>query len=548
MRHDRESIFHERRSTPSTFKRYVAAGLVATAVGYGILSGQAKDFLDSHNISIPFTTNSMSSAWSRAENSAQIKKSFNGVSFLECVDIPESQPCGNPLGDPLTLMITQAFSEANHVSSYPYFDNGVDIAKKDSNNSMSPSLQEGARGRTADESGNATQSISQNSPVYATCSGTIKTNNTALTGNNFVISCGNSGNYEVYGGHLDHYSDSIDDGEVERGEIVGYVGATGRASGPHLHYSVHENGKDVDPRGERFHFTSGVEEVVAEEDVPEETATFDNQELEQKAQNIKDWLAQVTLDRDLATRVDRSSVDANTGKITLSDDVVDAIVLAVDDLKYEKTNKDTPDLTFILLTTIIRETGGTLTKESFGSGTYKQDMNPNQWQIFEQLVDEWNALPPEKNPLKIFGTPPVDASQVPVSARPQNLAGDGGAFGIFQSIPETWMRTRSHPGANPWDLRDGAYAAGKELLNGGVEDDPREGFRHYYGSCSGGHAYECDIRVELATVLQQSFKEYMGKKGQTSNYPVPAAMVIVPTLNISGNSREIWWKEQQAIV
>lgn len=35
---------------------------------------------------------------------------------------------------------------------------------------------------------------------------------------------------------------------VRRGEIVGRVGSTGRSTGPHVHYEVHQGGRAVDPR------------------------------------------------------------------------------------------------------------------------------------------------------------------------------------------------------------------------------------------------------------------------------------------------------------
>jgi murein DD-endopeptidase MepM/ murein hydrolase activator NlpD len=34
---------------------------------------------------------------------------------------------------------------------------------------------------------------------------------------------------------------------VKRGEIIGWVGSTGKSTGPHCHYEVHKTGNKIDP-------------------------------------------------------------------------------------------------------------------------------------------------------------------------------------------------------------------------------------------------------------------------------------------------------------
>jgi murein DD-endopeptidase MepM/ murein hydrolase activator NlpD len=53
--------------------------------------------------------------------------------------------------------------------------------------------------------------------------------------------------------HLSKVGSGIRAGsKIEQGQIIGYVGQTGLASGPHLHFEFYEDGKYVDPMGKRF--------------------------------------------------------------------------------------------------------------------------------------------------------------------------------------------------------------------------------------------------------------------------------------------------------
>lgn len=57
-----------------------------------------------------------------------------------------------------------------------------------------------------------------------------------------------NGKYKTAYAHLSKYGRGVKEGRrVQQGQIIGYVGATGRVTGRHLHYEVLINGKQVNP-------------------------------------------------------------------------------------------------------------------------------------------------------------------------------------------------------------------------------------------------------------------------------------------------------------
>jgi len=82
-------------------------------------------------------------------------------------------------------------------------------------------------------------------PIMASGSGTIKKAGWCGGGGNCVVIKHNSTYQTVYA-HMSKFAKGIKKGvRVKQGQTIGYVGSTGKSTGPHLHYEVIVNGKKI---------------------------------------------------------------------------------------------------------------------------------------------------------------------------------------------------------------------------------------------------------------------------------------------------------------
>lgn len=84
-------------------------------------------------------------------------------------------------------------------------------------------------------------------PIYAAGDGTIDfIGRHGLSGN--LIRIRHNGAYKTAYAHMKGFARGMHRGKrVQQGQVIGYVGTTGRSTGPHLHYEIVRNGRRVNP-------------------------------------------------------------------------------------------------------------------------------------------------------------------------------------------------------------------------------------------------------------------------------------------------------------
>ena len=87
--------------------------------------------------------------------------------------------------------------------------------------------------------------VPEGTPIYAIASGTVTIATNDESAGNYVSVAHNDGFASAYM-HMSYYVVSVGD-YVTQGQLLGYVGSTGRSTGPHLHLAMYYNGSFVNP-------------------------------------------------------------------------------------------------------------------------------------------------------------------------------------------------------------------------------------------------------------------------------------------------------------
>jgi murein DD-endopeptidase MepM/ murein hydrolase activator NlpD len=166
------------------------------------------------------------------------KKEPEQISLLERLDFQLDQLRKVPLGTPVNGRISSGFGyRYSPFSGKQHKHSGLDIA------------------------------VESHTPVYTTADGVVLAANYKGAYGNAIVIDHENGIQTLYG-HLSKINVTIGD-RVCKGQKIGFVGSTGRSTGPHLHYEVHVDGKEKDP--EKFvQLASFLQLVGVEQAEPEE--------------------------------------------------------------------------------------------------------------------------------------------------------------------------------------------------------------------------------------------------------------------------------------
>lgn len=102
-------------------------------------------------------------------------------------------------------------------------------------------------------------------PILATADGTVSRASRSR-GNGIYVKLKHNKVYDTQYLHMSKIADGIRPGvRVKQGQVIGYVGSTGAATGPHVCYRFWKNGRQINHRSEKFPKSEPMKEEVLPE-------------------------------------------------------------------------------------------------------------------------------------------------------------------------------------------------------------------------------------------------------------------------------------------
>ena len=111
-------------------------------------------------------------------------------------------------------------------------------------------------------------------PIYATGDGLVLKADNSLSGYGNHVEISHGFGYLTLYAHLSGYKARAGQ-RVKRGDVIGYVGSTGRSQAPHLHYEVHKDGQVVNPINFYYGNISAAEYVAISKIANQENQSYD---------------------------------------------------------------------------------------------------------------------------------------------------------------------------------------------------------------------------------------------------------------------------------
>ena len=89
-------------------------------------------------------------------------------------------------------------------------------------------------------------SAKRGTPIYATGDGTVSRADSRAAGFGKHVRIDHGFGYVTIYAHMDRYL-VVKGDKIKRGDLIGYVGSSGRSVAPHLHYEIVKDGAKINP-------------------------------------------------------------------------------------------------------------------------------------------------------------------------------------------------------------------------------------------------------------------------------------------------------------